>query len=65
VQAPSCHDIGREYDSNEKRRAMLFFEFVSGLDHGYHVMSEAIQEHFRHVHEDIDKLTRDFTYIDE
>jgi hypothetical protein len=44
---------------------MLFFEFMSGLDHGYHVMAEAVQDHFRHIHEDMDKITRDFTYADE
>ena len=44
---------------------MLFFEFMSGLDHGYHVIAGAVQDHFRHIHEDIDKITRDFTFTDE
>ena len=44
---------------------MLFFEFVSGLDHSFHITNEAIQDHYRHILEDIDALTRWFTYADE
>jgi hypothetical protein len=58
-------EIGRNYSSIEKSRAMLFFETMSGLDHGHHVMTEAVRDHFRHIHEDIDKITRDFSYADE
>lgn len=44
---------------------MLFFEFVSGLDHSFHIRSEATQDHYRHILEDIDGLTAMFTYADE
>jgi hypothetical protein len=44
---------------------MLFFEFVSGLDHSFHITSQALQDHYRHILEDIDQLTRMFTYADE
>jgi hypothetical protein len=44
---------------------MLFFESVAGINHSFHILSEAIQDHFRHIHEDIARLTRQFTYADE
>ncbi|KAL1797223.1 hypothetical protein ACET3X_003829 [Alternaria dauci] len=44
---------------------MLFFEFVSGLDQSFHIRSEATQDHYRHVVEDLDRLTAMFTYADE
>jgi len=44
---------------------MLFFEFLSGLNHAYHVIGEATQEHSRHIHGDIRQMTRDSKYADE
>ncbi|KAI4658712.1 uncharacterized protein J4E79_006470 [Alternaria viburni] len=64
-RAPSCKDIGEKLRPGEKRAAMLFLEFVSGLDHSFHITSEALQDHWRHILEDIDQLTRMFTYADE
>ncbi|KAE8843682.1 hypothetical protein PTNB73_08740 [Pyrenophora teres f. teres] len=64
-RAPSCKDIGEKHDPTVKRQAMLFFEFISGLDHMYHVTNEATQDHFRHIHADIERITSTFTYADE
>lgn len=64
-KAPSCKDIGEKHDPTVKRQAMLFFEFISGLDHMYHVTNEATQDHFRHIHADIERITSTFTYADE
>ncbi|KAH6875193.1 hypothetical protein BKA58DRAFT_454051 [Alternaria rosae] len=64
-RSPSCKDIGAQHTPAEQRAVMLFFEFVSGLDHSFHITSEAIQDHYRHILEDIDALTRWFTYADE
>ena len=44
---------------------MLFFEFLSGLNHAYHVIGEATQDHSRHIHGDIRQMTRDSKYADE
>ena len=51
--------------ADERRAAMLFFESVSGLDHSFHIRSEATQDHYRHIVEDLDRLTAMFTYADE
>ncbi|KAI4612478.1 hypothetical protein J4E80_007212 [Alternaria sp. BMP 0032] len=53
------------HDKVTKRRAMMFFEFVSGLDHSFHIMSEATQDNWRHILEDIENLVKMFTYADE
>ncbi|CAN9248688.1 unnamed protein product [Alternaria alternata] len=63
--SPSCNDIGMNNTADERRAAMLFFEFVSGLDHSFHIRSEATQDHYRHIVEDLDRLTAIFTYADE
>jgi hypothetical protein len=44
---------------------MLWFEFISGLDHSFHIMSEATQDNWRHIHEDLKRLTQMFTYADK
>ncbi|KAI4919355.1 hypothetical protein J4E90_001488 [Alternaria incomplexa] len=64
-RSPSCKDISTRHTPVEQRAVMLFFEFVSGLDHSFHITSEALQDHYRHILEDIDALTRWFTYADE
>ncbi|CAN9195413.1 unnamed protein product [Alternaria alternata] len=63
--SPSRNDIGMNNTADERCAAMLFFEFVSGLDHSFHIRSEATQDHYRHIVEDLDRLTAMLTYADE
>jgi hypothetical protein len=50
---------------DEKRRALLWFDFIAIIDHGHHAMTEATQDFFIEASLNVDWLAKEFTYADE
>jgi hypothetical protein len=49
----------------EKRRASLWFDFMSVVDHTYKIMGEATQDAFATMSSDMDYIVETFSYLDE
>jgi hypothetical protein len=44
---------------------LLFFDFLSVVDHAHHSMAEASQDHFIELSMDVDWVVKEFSYADE
>jgi hypothetical protein len=64
-KAPSCTDLDPSLSHEDKRRALLWFEFISIIDHAHHAMNKAMQDFFIELSFEVEWLATEFSYADE